>query len=74
MGHPRPRAPLRRQTYIHNGSSRNELCDCVLAAERSPGERVSHRWWYQDNLDLEGIQLVEGTVDLEEEEEGDEQD
>ena len=64
----------RRQNTVAQFIATRPIMDICLAAERSPGERVSHRWWYQDNLDLEGIQLVEGTVDLEEEEEGDEQD
>ena len=30
LEHPRPRVTLRLNKYIHNGSDRDELCNCVL--------------------------------------------
>ena len=39
--------------------------DLCLAAARSPGTRVSKRWWEQKCLDLEGIQMAAWTAELE---------
>ena len=32
--------------------------DLCLAAKRSPGPRVSMRWWEQEGLDLEGVRMA----------------
>ena len=31
------------------------IMDMCLAADRSPGTRVSKQWWEQEGLDLEGM-------------------
>ena len=41
------------------------ILDLCLAAYQCPGERVSWRWWEQDNLDLEDMQAAARVAGME---------
>ena len=44
------------------------IMDLCMEAEQRLGTRMLTQWWYQECLDLEGVRIVDRSVELEERE------
>ena len=55
-----------RQNTVLQYIATGPIMDLCLAAERRPGSRVAKRWWEQEGLDLDGMQMEAREVEQEE--------